>query len=63
MQKKREAYPKLIYEDIGLMYDDQTVSFDTLEELLDFLIELKFIGYHVPEDTFMMITEELEEDK
>jgi len=58
MDKKRVAYPKLVYEDIGLEHDGETMGAESLRELHMVLSYLKGLGYYVPDVTFEMIEDE-----
>jgi len=44
---------------IGLPYDGETYKFNTLQELKDKMLELKEIGYKVPDEAFELIDREL----
>jgi hypothetical protein len=46
---------------IGLRYDGQSFSFDTIQEMLEKLEQLKSVGYNVPERVLENIRTEIEE--
>jgi hypothetical protein len=48
-------------ENIGLPYDGQSFTFDTLDELFSKLKELQSLGYRVPQFTFEILEAEIAE--
>ena len=48
-------------ESIGLSCDGDDYELDTIEDLLDKMLELRKIGYHVPDYTIENIREEIHE--
>jgi len=58
-KKLREFKQQAQREPIGLPYDSQTFSYDTPEETIEKLEELREVGYIVPEHTFIGLIEEI----
>ncbi len=62
-RKHNEALRNCTHKPIGLSFDGESFAYDTLEETCDKLIELKKMGYNVPNSAFMRIDYELTEGK
>ena len=63
MRKQRQELDAAELVPIGLPHDGKSFAFDTVAELYDFLLELRDIGYHVPEFALKAIKEEIEDDE
>ncbi|MGD9697499.1 hypothetical protein [Acinetobacter sp.] len=56
-----DASSKTTHKEIGLPYDGETFTCDTLEELREMFMELREMGYIFPDSALELIDDEIKE--
>ena len=51
-EESREAHDRIVWRDIGLPYDGQTLSYGSEEDMMEGMWMLKQMGYYVPDGVF-----------